>query len=181
MRKINELFYSIQGEGYFTGTPSVFVRFSGCNLKCDFCDTYHEEGETMSDEAIVSAIKAFPATHVVLTGGEPSLFIDAAFIDLLHAGGYFVQIETNGTHLLPPNIDWVTCSPKKGGNLALNKASELKVVFTGQDLLVFDSFRAQHRFLQPCSNKNVDETIAYILAHPQWSLSLQTHRFVGIR
>ena len=181
MRKINELFYSLQGEGYFTGTPSVFVRFSGCNLKCDFCDTHHDEGETMSDEAIVAAIKAFPATRVVLTGGEPSLFIDAAFIDLLHANGYFVQVETNGTRPLPANIDWVTCSPKQGGVLALNEANELKVVFTGQNLSVFDSFRAPHRFLQPCSNKNTNETIAYILTHPQWRLSLQTHRFVGIR
>ena len=181
MKKINELFYSLQGEGYFTGTPSVFVRFSGCNLKCPFCDTAHEEGVWMEDEVIIAAIKEFPATRVVLTGGEPSLFVDAGFIDRLHGAGYFVQVETNGTNPLPENIDWVTCSPKEGAALALSKAHELKVVYTGQDLSVFDAFSAAHRFLQPCSNKNTDEVIAYILKNPQWRLSLQTHRMVNIR
>lgn len=82
MRKINEIFYSLQGEGYHTGTPAVFIRFSGCNLKCDFCDTRHEEGEMMTDEDIVNEIGKYPAVMVILTGGEPSLWIDDAFIDL---------------------------------------------------------------------------------------------------
>lgn len=84
MRKINEIFYSLQGEGFHTGTPAVFVRFSGCNLKCSFCDTRHEEGILMSDEDILQAISAFPSNVVILTGGEPSLWIDQTFIDLLH-------------------------------------------------------------------------------------------------
>lgn len=84
MRKINEIFYSLQGEGYHTGTPAVFIRFSGCNLKCDFCDTRHEEGEMMTDEDIVNEIGKYPAVMVILTGGEPSLWIDDAFIALLH-------------------------------------------------------------------------------------------------
>ena len=97
MRKINEIFYSLQGEGYHTGTPAVFIRFSGCNLKCDFCDTRHEEGEMMTDEDIVNEIGKYPAVMVILTGGEPSLWIDDAFIDLLHHAGKYVCIETNGT------------------------------------------------------------------------------------
>ena len=108
MRKINEIFYSLQGEGYHTGTPAVFIRFSGCNLKCDFCDTRHEEGEMMTDEDIVNEIGKYPAVMVILTGGEPSLWIDDAFIDLLHRAGKYVCIETNGTKPLPVAIDWAT-------------------------------------------------------------------------
>ena len=119
MRKINEIFYSLQGEGFHTGTPAVFVRFSGCNLKCSFCDTRHEEGILMSDEEILRAISAFPSNVVILTGGEPSLWIDQAFIDLLHRAGKYICIETNGTKPLPKGIDWVTCSPK-GTPLQLN-------------------------------------------------------------
>lgn len=99
MRKINEIFYSLQGEGYHTGTPAIFVRFSGCNLKCDFCDTQHEEGTMMTDEEIITEVKKYPAVTVVLTGGEPSLWIDDQLIDLLHQAGKYVTIETNGTPL----------------------------------------------------------------------------------
>ena len=84
MRKINEIFYSLQGEGYYTGTPAVFIRFSGCNLKCSFCDTRHEEGVLMSDDEIIAEVGKYPAVTVILTGGEPSLWIDEAFIDRLH-------------------------------------------------------------------------------------------------
>ena len=181
MKKINEIFYSLQGEGYYTGTPSVFIRFSGCNLSCNFCDTQHQMGKWMTDEAIIASVKEFPATHIVLTGGEPSLFIDEAFIDLLHEAGYYVQIETNGTQSLPCNIDWVTCSPKEDTALALCKADELKIVYIGQDISVYGNFNARHRFLQPCSGKNTDQTISFILKHPQWRLSLQMHRMIGVR
>ena len=97
MRKINEIFYSLQGEGFHTGTPAVFIRFSGCNLKCSFCDTQHEEGVLMSDEEILDAVGEYPATTVILTGGEPSLWIDREFVDRLHRIGKYVCIETNGT------------------------------------------------------------------------------------
>ena len=117
MRKINEIFYSLQGEGFHTGTPAVFVRFSGCNLKCSFCDTQHEEGVWMSDEEILAEVGKYPAVTVILTGGEPSLWIDREFVDCLHRMGKYVCIETNGTHSLPDNIDWVTCSPKQGAFL----------------------------------------------------------------
>lgn len=87
MRKINEIFYSLQGEGFHTGTPAVFVRFSGCNLKCSFCDTQHEEGVWMSDEEILAEVGKYPAVTVILTGGEPSLWIDREFVDCLHRMG----------------------------------------------------------------------------------------------
>ena len=92
MRKINEIFYSLQGEGFHTGTPAVFVRFSGCNLKCSFCDTQHESGVMMSDDDIVAEVSPYPSTMVILTGGEPSLWIDEAFVDRLHEAGKYVCI-----------------------------------------------------------------------------------------
>ena len=101
MRKINEIFYSLQGEGFHTGTPAVFVRFSGCNLRCSFCDTRHEEGVMMTDEEIVEKVSSFPARMVILTGGEPSLWIDKALISRLREAGKQICIETNGTRPLP--------------------------------------------------------------------------------
>lgn len=96
MKKINEIFYSIQGEGYRTGTPAVFVRFSGCNLKCPFCDTQHSSGREMSDEEIIKEVCFYPTRFVVLTGGEPGLQVDREFINKLHQAGKFVQIEQTG-------------------------------------------------------------------------------------
>ena len=181
MRKINEIFYSLQGEGFHTGTPAVFVRFSGCNLHCPFCDTQHENGTFMTDDEILSRILEYPAQMVILTGGEPSLFIDETFIELLHRAGKYISIETNGTHLLPAGIDWVTCSPKEGGAVVLPHMNELKVVYQGQDLTPYESMPADHFFLQPCSGQNIPETIQTVLQHPHWRLSLQTHKLVGIQ
>ncbi|WP_304510176.1 7-carboxy-7-deazaguanine synthase QueE, partial [Duncaniella muris] len=92
--RINEIFYSLQGEGYFTGTPAVFLRMSGCNLKCGFCDTRHEEHTLMSPAQIVEAIGQYPTRHIIITGGEPSLQLDQMLVDLLHDEGWFIQIET---------------------------------------------------------------------------------------
>lgn len=123
--RVNEIFYSLQGEGRWTGTASVFVRLSGCNLKCWFCDTKHEDGTEMTEDEIVESVSGFTRysrnsrnssdsslPHIVLTGGEPGLQLTKTLIDKLHDAGYFVQIETNGTVQLPEGIDWVTCSPK---------------------------------------------------------------------
>jgi len=179
MKKINEIFYSIQGEGFFTGTAAVFVRFSGCNLSCDFCDTQHQEGEMMSKEEILVKIARYPSKHLIFTGGEPSLFLDVDFVQFFKNDGYFIQIETNGTHPVPQNIDWVTCSPKE--NLLLKEANELKVVYTGQNLSKFENFSATYRYLQPCSMKNTKEIIDYIEANPQWKLSVQLHKLLDIQ
>ena len=196
MKRINEIFYSLQGEGYNTGTAAVFVRFSGCNLKCHFCDTDRHSGTVMSERQIIEAIMQHPlAPLVVLTGGEPSLFIDHDFVALLkHYTGKRIAIETNGTNPLPDNIDWVTLSPKgayQGGNtfpLLIDQCDELKVVYTGQPLDGYFEIQAAHRFLQPCystdpelRNANLQATIQAVIADPRWRLSLQTHRLLGIR
>lgn len=182
MKKINEIFYSLQGEGFHTGTPAVFIRFSGCNLKCSFCDTLHEEGKKMSNEEIVNEVLRYPARMVVLTGGEPSLQIDAPLIDSLHRAGKYITVETNGTHPLPAHIDWITCSPKEEHRVVLTKIDEIKYVYRGEkELNRYEQLPATHYFLQPCSGANIPETIDFIMKHPKWRLSLQTHKLVGIQ
>lgn len=182
MRNINEIFYSLQGEGFHTGTPAVFVRFAGCNLKCSFCDTRHEAGKPMSDKEILNAVSAYPARMVILTGGEPSLWIDEPFVRMLQEEGYYIGIETNGTNPLPTSIDWVTCSPKEGAKVKLEHIDEVKVVYTGQDVSVYrKELTASYYYLQPCSCRNTKEVVAYILHHPEWRLSLQTHKLIDIQ
>ena len=118
---------------------------------------------------------------VVLTGGEPSLWIDKGLIDKLHGINKFVTIETNGTNIIPDDIDWITCSPKMNGKVVLKHIDELKIVYEGQSLKQYDKYITCNRFLQPCSNLNVAETIECIKKNPKWRLSLQTHIIVGIR
>ena len=192
--KVNEIFYSLQGEGFHTGTASVFVRFAGCNLHCPFCDTHHEPFTELAPEDIVQRVAEFPARHVVLTGGEPALQITPHLIDLLHSEGRFVAVETNGTLALPDNLDWVTLSPKDPflGNIAhtvLHEADELKLLFDGRhDPADYADFPVRHaRFLQPVDTGNDNEnrmilskTVRYIQSHPQWRLSLQTHKYLNI-
>ena len=181
MKRINEIFMSLQGEGYHTGISSVFVRFSGCNLKCPFCDTKHEEYNEMTDDEIINAIKQYSSPWVILTGGEPSLQVTESLVDKIHKIGKKVAIETNGTNVLPSIIDWVTLSPKTNV-LALDQANEVKVVFQeNKDMEHWHkTIKADHYFLQPCSCQNTQQTIQYILEHPHWRLSLQTHKYIGI-
>ena len=194
--KINEIFHSLQGEGFHSGTPAVFVRFSGCNLRCVFCDTQHQQGTKMSLQTIVSEVNKYPdAPLLVLTGGEPSLFIDEEFVAALKTGtGKIIAIETNGTRELPQNIDWVTLSPKSafaGGDsepCVLTRCDELKVVYLGQDLSQYDMIEADYCFLQPCYSpdstlrqQQMQACVEAVLSHPQWRLSLQIHRYLGIR
>lgn len=196
MYKINEIFFSLQGEGFHTGTPAVFVRFSGCNLRCQFCDTQHQEGRMMSLQEIVAEVMKYPdAPLLVLTGGEPSLFIDEAFVaELRIRTCKFITIETNGTRPLPSNLDWVTLSPKtafKGGDAepcVITQCDELKVVYLGQDLKQYDGITATYRFLQPCFSDdetqrqiNMKACVDAVLNNPGWRLSLQTHRILSIR
>ena len=195
MYPINEIFHSLQGEGYNTGVASVFIRFSGCNLRCAFCDTEHERHTMMPLPAIVDAVMRFPdAPLIVLTGGEPSLYVDEQLLSALRLTGKKVAIETNGTRPLLPGIDWVTLSPKFGfpGGDALpcvmKCCDELKVVYTGQDLSQYDFITARHRFLQPCyvedeqqRRLNTQMCVNAVLNDPRWRLSLQTHRYLGIR
>ena len=195
MYRINEIFYSLQGEGFHTGTPVVFVRFSGCNLRCAFCDTQHQTGEMFSLQEIVDEVNKYPiASLLVLTGGEPSLFIDEAFVaELKQKTGKKITIETNGTRPLPNNLDWVTFSPKsafEGGDIepcVLTLCDELKVVYLGQDLAQYKDIEAKHRFLQPCfvedleqRQANMQACVEAVKSHPNWRLSLQVHRVLEI-
>lgn len=199
MKKINEIFYSLQGEGHHTGYPSVFIRFSGCNLQCPFCDTHHNDGVVMNDTDIIRAINLYKADWVVLTGGEPSLWIDSDFIRLIkQATGKKVAIETNGTHELPDGIDWVTVSPKTGikdmigdAEIKVDRANEIKVVDVGQELDGYFDLPCKGEdtlmYLQPCyvadarvRESNTLRTVRRVLEDPRWTLSLQTHRYLGI-
>ena len=192
--RINEIFCSLQGEGYHSGSAAVFVRFSGCNLRCPFCDTRHEDGVEMDEAAIVDAVRQYPARLVVLTGGEPSLQLTASLVDALHVAGKYVAVETNGTHALPPNVDWVTLSPKDAwlgqeAAVVLHRADELKVVYDGEhEPSDYRSLTTDHRFLQPMDsgdtvrNARIEAaTVEYIKWHPQWRLSLQIHKILNIR
>ena len=186
--RINEIFYSIQGEGLHTGKAAVFVRFAGCNLRCPFCDTDFGSFTEMTEEDIVRQVLRYPAPTVILTGGEPTLQLTSSLLHLLHQNGRSVHIETNGTHPLPDGpISWVTCSPKDAP-LHIQHIDELKVVFQGQDMAPYEDIHAKVYSLQPCDTgdkkKNDDLlqlTINYILQHPKWQLSLQTHKIINVK
>ena len=155
----------------------------GVSLPVEECTPvirYTEDGAEMENGEIVKAVEQYPCRMVILTGGEPGLWIDSALVDALHAAGRYVCIETNGTCRLPENIDWVTCSPKQGTSLKVAHVDEVKVVYLGQDVSAYLDIPARHYFLQPCSCQNTDEVIAYIKQHPVWRLSLQTHKLINI-
>ena len=190
--RINEIFYSLQGEGFHSGTPAVFVRFSGCNLSCPFCDTDFVSFKEMTvrqiaarvEELLPEDILPLRSPILVLTGGEPALQADAELLIGLHTLlSLPVHIETNGTVELPADLyDWITCSPKEGSKVVLQEASEVKVVYTGQSPEKWaETILARHYFLQPCSCSNTEEVVEYIKDHPWWRLSLQTHKYIGIR
>jgi organic radical activating enzyme len=191
--KINEIFYSLQGEGHFTGRPAIFIRFAGCNLRCPFCDTDFSTFTEMTEEEILATISRYPALFVILTGGEPSLQLTPSFIAALKEAGYFITIETNGTHPLPTGIDWITLSPKsafvKHAEVVLEYCNELKLVYNGKvNPKDFLSIKADKYYLQPCDTGNemanaviLQSTIDYCKKHPLWSLSLQMHKIVGIK
>lgn len=195
--KVNDIFYSLQGEGKNAGTPAVFIRFAGCNLHCPFCDTDFKHGNTMTAEQIVqkaqSIVPAELPRLVVLTGGEPTLQVTEDLLNRLHTKFVMIAIETNGTHPIPKGVDFVTFSPKddytNGSESILGKADEVKVVFDGEHNPEFWAHRiiARDFFLQPCDTKSesknreiVDKCVQYIKAHPHWRLSLQTHKILGI-
>ena len=197
MNKINEVFYSLQGEGRFTGKPAVFVRYSGCNLECDFCDTRHQSGKMISDEELIALVCQYPSSHVVFTGGEPTLFLKSSILKSLRESGKFIQVETNGTLRLDDEIlhliDWITCSPKNGNLPEIQRIDELKIVFDFEhpDFVEnLDNLKADggEYYLQPCDRGdsvfnriNTDKCISYIKEHPKWKLSLQTHKMLGFR
>ena len=209
MYTVKEIFYTLQGEGANAGRAAVFCRFAGCNLwtgrerdrahaVCRFCDTDFvgvgpDGGRFATAEALAGAVAArWPAAAggrplVVCTGGEPLLQLDAAAVAALRARGFEVAVETNGTQAPPPGLDWICVSPKIGAPLLLDRGDELKLVYPqeGGDPARFAGLAFRHFFLQPMDGPdaaaNTERAIAYCLAHPQWRLSVQTHKVVGIR
>jgi len=210
---VKEIFYTLQGEGAQTGRPSVFCRFSGCNLWsgreedrvdaiCTFCDTDFvgmdgSEGGRYPDaaslaERIASLWPEGQANRfVVCTGGEPLLQLDPPLIDALHRRGFEIAIETNGTIMPPPGIDWVCVSPKAGADIVVTVGDELKVVVPqpGLDPLDFAGLDFRRFSVQPMDDSadparcadNTEWAIRFCLAHPRWQLSLQTHKVTGVR
>lgn len=192
--RVNEIFYSLQGEGYYTGTAAVFLRFSGCNRACRFCDTDFTAFEELTAGEIIERVSQYPSRHIVCTGGEPLLQLDDVLIRALKAEGFYIQIETNGSLPVPTGVDWVTCSPKRGP-WRIDRIDELKLIYSkgAENLISPDDLpgddpeavasllQAPRLFLQACSRVNEKETIVYILDHPKWRLSLQTHKLLDIR
>jgi 7-carboxy-7-deazaguanine synthase (Cx14CxxC type) len=209
MYTVKEIFYTLQGEGANAGRAAVFCRFSGCNLWtgreadrataiCDFCDTDFvgvgpDGGKFATSRELASAVAARWPTEshdrrfVVCTGGEPLLQLDVEAIQALHDEGFEVAVETNGTQEPPLGIDWICVSPKARASFVLRHGSELKLVFPQPDLdpARFEALDFEHFFLQPMDGRNAAENtklaIEYCLSHPQWRLSVQSHKLLGIR
>jgi len=208
MYQIKEMYYTLQGEGARTGRPSVFCRFTGCNLwsgrekdrstaVCNFCDTDFVGvdgpggGKFINALELSDAIEAFwpneePNKYVVFTGGEPGLQLDKNVVDHLHLKNFEVAVETNGTLDLPLNIDWLTVSPKADSTLKIRSGNELKLVYPQENVFPnsFEDLDFKIFYLQPMDNedkdKNTQRTIQYCLENPKWKLSLQTHKYMGI-
>ena len=201
------MFYTLQGEGAQAGRPAVFLRFTGCNLwsgreedrhhaVCRFCDTDFvgtdgtNGGRYTQVQCADKAAELWPGggrPYVVCTGGEPLLQLDDALIEELHARGFEVAVETNGTLPLPQGIDWVCVSPKANADLVVTHGDELKLVYPQSEPAAhpdcFTALSFDHFYLQPkdeAGHDHLPATIAYCLANPQWKISLQTHKIMGV-
>lgn len=207
---VKECFYTLQGEGFHAGRPAVFLRFAGCNLWtgreedrvsaiCKFCDTDFvglgpDGGRFASADALADAVAArWPGDDggahrfVVCTGGEPLLQLDTPLVDALHARGFAVAVETNGTQPAPRGLDWICVSPKAEAPMVLCGGDELKLVYPqdGGEPARYEQLDFTHFFLQPMDGPDIDantrRALAHCLAHPRWRLSVQTHKQLGIR
>ncbi len=206
---VKEIYYTLQGEGGQAGRAAVFCRFAGCNLwtgreedrakaVCQFCDTEFVGtdgpggGKFATPEALATAVAShWPRNKggkplVVCTGGEPLLQLDEPAIGALHAEGFEVAVESNGTQRAPAGLDWICVSPKAGAEVVLTRGTELKLVFPQPSAMPeqFAGLDFRHFFLQPMDGleqkRNTRLAIEYCLAHPQWRLSVQTHKVIGI-
>ena len=188
--RVNEIFYSIQGEGAFAGTPAVFVRFSGCNLACPWCDTDHSHAVEMThgelEDAVRELLKGPEGAIIVLTGGEPALQLSEDD-PLFRGSGSRVCIETNGTLPVPDWVDWVTVSPKNGLPSIVPHPDELKFVFEPEHIPYYLSMQEERceKSIQPLARKdgttNLREALDFVLAHPRFKLSVQLHKIIGVR
>lgn len=205
---VKEIFLTLQGEGAQSGRRAVFMRFSGCNLwtgreedrataECTFCDTDFvgtgpDGGKFRTPQALAAAVarrwgRDRDRRYVVATGGEPLLQLDPPLIDALHGEGFEIAIESNGTLPAPQGIDWICISPKAGTQVVQRSGNELKLVYpqAGLDPADLTGWDFTHFFLQPLDSPMRDENtraaIGYALDHPQWRVSLQAHKLVGLR
>ena len=193
---IVEIFHSVQGEGYHTGTPSIFIRFGGCNLQCSWCDTDFSKWDRMSITEIMTILEQWTTRRIIYTGGEPAMQKLRPLSNELHSKGYNIAIETNGTIELKEGlVDWICVSPKDmlypEFSIKQRKGDELKVVYTGQDLSMYDNLKKgfDNLFLQPCYDESKDagtngktfySTFDIVMQNPGWNLSLQTHKWMGV-
>lgn len=193
--RVNEIFYSIQGEGAHSGEAAIFLRLSGCNLRCSFCDTEHQPYQDLTEDEICAEIAKYPASLVVITGGEPTLQLTRSLVDKIHDLGKMVAIETNGTRPVPRGVDWVTVSPKslfvgEIGKPFIKTAQEVKIVL--DDLHTYDDptfgITAAHYFVQPCDTSDearnrdiINRCVNFVKENPLWRLSLQTQKILRVR
>lgn len=190
--KVNEIFYSLQGEGGRQGEASIFIRLSGCNLKCAFCDTDFEEGKELNVEEIIARIKQYPCRWIIWTGGEPTLQLTDEILTYFKKEGYLQAIESNGTNALSPLLDYTVISPKGNPSYAKKinpEADEIRLpVQAGEPIPeVVTLPRAENYFLSPVfaadpqvTQANIAYCVQYIMLHPEWRLSLQIHKLIGI-
>lgn len=205
---VKEMFLTLQGEGSHAGRRAVFLRFAGCNLWsglerdretaiCQFCDTDFvglngtDGGRYEADALAARAAALWGAdrerAYIVCTGGEPLLQLDAPLIDALHAEGFEVAVETNGTIAAPAGLDWICVSPKEGSAVVQRSGDELKLVWpqSGSDVEAMESWDFRHFLVQPMDDArgeaNVQAAVDFAMAHPKWRLSLQTHKQLGLR
>lgn len=190
---VNEIFYSIQGEGFHTGKPAIFIRLAGCNLKCPWCDTDHSKKEEMTEDEILIPINHYyNVPLIIITGGEPCIHNLESLLKKLETDmSATIAIETNGTNPLALSrlkelglVDWITVSPKKETNLlSLKYANEIKVVFDGKinpKDYAYYAHPKTHLYIQPCS-EDFKPAVDYVLEHPQWRLSVQTQKIIGVK
>ena len=193
---IVEIFHSVQGEGYRSGIPHVFIRFGNCNLRCEWCDTNFDDYEKMNVSDILDVVQEYPCKNVIFTGGEPMMNDLWPLARVLKQRGYHLSVESNGTIAVPDGLlDWICISPKDQMypqvSVKQRTGNELKCVYVGQSLSMYDGLKEgfEHLFLQPCYDENdtVERngrtfalTEDVVKRNPEWRLSLQTHKWMGI-
>tara|TARA_B100002052_G_scaffold267209_1_gene264947 strand:- start:346 stop:948 length:603 start_codon:yes stop_codon:yes gene_type:complete len=192
---IVEIFHSVQGEGFHSGIPHVFIRFGNCNLRCEWCDTDFLKYQEMGIDEIVEKVLSFSCNRVIFTGGEPTMQDLGTIGSVLKKHDIHLSIETNGTIIVDPIIDWICVSPKDqlypNSTIRQRNGDELKVVYCGQDLSMYDDLKSGfiHHYLQPCylENESVESNgINFQIVEdlvkksPGWRLSLQTHKWMGV-
>lgn len=189
--KVNEFFYSLQGEGRRSGEPSIFIRLAGCDLTCGFCDTEFESGGEFSPAKIVEMISGFPGKWIVWTGGEPSLQLRDDHIAFFKAQGYSQAIETNGNNRVPAGLDWVVCSPKVAEHIVAKNfpegVDELRYVRHKNQIAAPEpKVKARVKYISPMfdgdqiNEGNLRKCVEIVLANPEWRLSLQTHKLIRV-